>query len=464
MSKVFRASHKRIRENKTRNSKHGDIDMSVFHHESTPRNPNSTRRSVRPPTTESMLRSIQNSPRPKKCGILFHCFLILFSISLSIPELAALNWWEDISNTSQWLSWGPFVVVLISIAFTVVSVFCTNRLIMFLSVTISFFSLPLIVAQLAVCSTPAVLTLCCCFPSQCLLSLTHTSDRLSDHIHLNETCRYMIPVTKQNYECASSRAYFILFWLSSASSLIFTAFLVNAQWYWIRSPAWKFVKEIQVNDGRVKIQRKREYHRQEDEEEDVGAEQDYFTSEEEEEESESEEYYSSDGSDGSKSSGQESGQERQRRHTKKGKGNKKRRKKKKSKFRSTSSSAKSRSKKYNRKNKKKKVKTMSSSEEENERRRDQGSESQRSTVAEKIQARTVMKMLSARVSESESSSSSDEGEPVAPSIKSRTMSKYGKHSSVLGLPAPAPSSVSNNVSDGSQFFSPRETLKSSQYT
>ena len=460
MSKVFRASHKRIRENKTRNSKHGDIDMSVFHHESTPRNPNSTRRSVRPPTTTEMLAVIQNSPRPKKCGILFHCFLILFSISLSIPELAALNWWEDISNTSQWLSWGPFVVVLISIAFTVVSVFCTNRLIMFLSVTISFFSLPLIVAQLAVCSTPAVLTLCCCFPSQCLLSLTHTSDRLSDHIHLNETCRYMIPVTKQNYECASSRAYFILFWLSSASSLIFTAFLVNAQWYWIRSPAWKFVKEIQVNDGRVKIQRKRDYHRQEDEEEDVGAEQDYFTSEEDEE-SESEEYYSS---DGSKSSGQESGQERQRRHKKKGKGNKKRRKKKKNKFRSTSSSAKSRSKKYNRKNKKKKVKTMSSSEEENERRRDQGSESQRSTVAEKIQARTVMKMLSARVSESESSSSSDEGEPVAPSIKSRTMSKYGKHSSVLGLPAPAPSSVSNNVSDGSQFFSPRETLKSSQYT
>ena len=460
MSKVFRASHKRIRENKTRNSKHGDIDMSVFHHESTPRNPNSTRRSVRPPTTTEMLAVIQNSPRPKKCGILFHCFLILFSISLSIPELAALNWWEDISNTSQWLSWGPFVVVLISIAFTVVSVFCTNRLIMFLSVTISFFSLPLIVAQLAVCSTPAVLTLCCCFPSQCLLSLTHTSDRLSDHIHLNETCRYMIPVTKQNYECASSRAYFILFWLSSASSLIFTAFLVNAQWYWIRSPAWKFVKEIQVNDGRVKIQRKREYHRQEDEEEDVGAEQDYFTSEEDEE-SESEEYYSS---DGSKSSGQESGQERQRRHKKKGKGNKKRRKKKKSKFSSTSSSAKSRSKKYNRKNKKKKVKTMSSSEEENERRRDQGSESQRSTVAEKIQARTVMKMLSARVSESESSSSSDEGEPVAPSIKSRTMSKYGKHSSVLGLPAPAPSSVSNNVSDGSQFFSPRETLKSSQYS
>ena len=476
MSKVFRATHKRIRENQSRNSKHGEIDMSVFHHESTPRDPYSSRRSVRPPSTADMLKVIHGSPRPKKCSILCYCVFVLFAISLSIPELAELRWWENITSISQALSWGPFGVVVTSVSLTVIAVFCTSRCLMFVSAIISFLSLPLIVAQLAVCSTPAVLTLCCCFPSQCLLSLTHASDRLSDHFALNQTCRYMVPVSRTNYHCATTRAYFILFWISTALTLILTSFLVTAQWYWIRSPSWKFVKErngevpdINVKDSarRNKVLRKRQYHRQEDMEElDEREEGDYFTSEEEEEEEEEEEYR------------QRKDKYRQRRIQRE---THKRRRKKKNK-----SKSKSKSKKENRHHGRHEYyssssSSSSSSEKEEIRKEKHHSSSNNSgaSAADKEKARAAMNMLTARSLEersvggsnqrssvnssgsSTSSSGSEEidrdinmGPPAAPSTK------YARHSGNGGV---VPPTKNNSGGGGSlQFFSPRESVQRSE--
>ena len=203
MSRVHYQSRHRISHKNAKHSKHGKLDMSVFHHESTPRDPSLPNhvRSIRPPSTTDMLQVLSNSPRPKNCGMYCHVLLCLVSICLSLPELLELQWWENISSTATVLSWGPFACVLSSLLLTVVALCCGSRAMMLLATFISFISLPLIVGQLAVCSTPAVLTMCCCFPSQCLLSLSHVSDTLSDHIQMNETCKEFLPVRRNNYDC-----------------------------------------------------------------------------------------------------------------------------------------------------------------------------------------------------------------------------------------------------------------------
>ena len=272
--------------------------MGVFHHETTPRNPTSSRRSIQPPTTEEMLAAIKNSPRPNACAMKGYILLCLLSLGLSIPELFELKWWENISSTATVLSWGPFAILCTSLFLTTLALCCVSRLFMGVAVVLSFLSLPCMVAQLAVCSTPAVLTMCCCFPSQCLLSLSRVSDELSKHVYLNETCRNLVPVQRNNHTCASSRAHFILFWISCATSLIFTSFLVTAQWYWIRSPSWRFkTNEDEVWDAmlpgsklppRRKI-RLRDYHRQEDDEDDEGRDMDDYFEQEAESDSDSEE-------------------------------------------------------------------------------------------------------------------------------------------------------------------------------
>ena len=462
MSKVHYQSRKRMSKN-YKHSKHGKLDHSVFHHESTPRDPMSLRRSIRPPSTADMLKVINNSPRPKSCNIYFHMFLCFFSVCLSIPELTELQWWEDISSTAKVLSWGPFAVVLGSLVLTTFSLCCTNRAFMFLAVIISFVSLPLVMAQLAVCSTPAVLTLCCCFPSQCLLSLTHVTDRLSDHVRLNETCREFVPVRRNDYNCASSRSYFILFWISCSLTLIFTSFLVTAQWYWIRSPSWKFIKKGDIlEDGeeykRIKVFRNghrrpssvrlKEYHQQEDDE-NIDLDE-YFTSEEEEEE-----------------------REEKRRH---------RRKRKKKRMREE---------RRNRRRKRKEdinsndddddeIQSGNNDEEGSEQEmqgrqknkkrggRRQGESNQyQNTTEDARKARAVMRLLSARKSESESSISSEESSndippnaPMAPTTMKLPPSVGGAAAAIKAKLAAA---RSKDAPTGSQFFSPRETLQSSNY-
>ena len=449
--------------------------MGVFHHETTPRNPTSSRRSIQPPTTEEMLAAIKNSPRPNACAMKGYILLCLLSLGLSIPELFELKWWENISSTATVLSWGPFAILCTSLFLTTLALCCVSRLFMGVAVVLSFFSLPCMVAQLAVCSTPAVLTMCCCFPSQCLLSLSHVSDELSKHVYLNETCRNLVPVQRNNHTCASSRAHFILFWISCATSLIFTSFLVTAQWYWIRSPSWRFkTNEDEVWDAmlpgsklppRRKI-RLRDYHRQEDDE---GRDMDDYFEQEAESDSDSEEELT------------------RRRTTRK---HKKRKKKKRyQEYESNSGEGNDGRSSSSEPDRHRPTKKKTNKKNKSTRRPSSAEEGQK--------ARTIMRMLSARKSEedsdSESSVSSDPSEDgTVPKMHGAALaapSAYSAHSSLAVPSAPsapvmfqppvgggaaaaikaklAASRAKNNApptgGGGSQFFSPRETLQTVAY-
>ena len=477
MSRVHYQSRKRISKNH-KHSKHGKLDMGVFHHETTPRNPTSSRRSIQPPTTEEMLAAIKNSPRPNACAMKGYILLCLLSLGLSIPELFELKWWENISSTATVLSWGPFAILCTSLFLTTLALCCVSRLFMGVAVVLSFLSLPCMVAQLAVCSTPAVLTMCCCFPSQCLLSLSHVSDELSKHVYLNETCRNLVPVQRNNHTCASSRAHFILFWISCATSLIFTSFLVTAQWYWIRSPSWRFkTNEDEVWDAmlpgsklppRRKI-RLRDYHRQEDDEDDEGRDMDDYFEQEAESDSDSEEELT------------------RRRTTRK---HKKRKKKKRyQEYESNSGEGNDGRSSSSEPDRHRPTKKNTNKKNKSTRRPSSAEEGQK--------ARTIMRMLSARKSEedsdSESSVSSDPSEDgTVPKMHGAALaapSAYSAHSSLAVPSAPsapvmfqppvgggaaaaikaklAASRAKNNApptgGGGSQFFSPRETLQTVAY-
>ena len=190
------------------------------------------RRGKRPRSTAELLRIMkQNGRKPKSCCEIASVIIYAAAVGLAVPELVQLRWWEDVSNLSYILSWGPwalafFVLVLYSVGVCCHSEFCGKIASCFATLLI-----PGQVVQLAVVSTPAALDFCCCFPKYCVLG-QNDHDTIGMHsnrpaILSNTTCAGIVPVSRKDYSCASSRWTFVSFWLASALTLIFATVLVT---------------------------------------------------------------------------------------------------------------------------------------------------------------------------------------------------------------------------------------------
>ena len=105
--------------------------------------------------------------------------------------------------------------------------------------------MPLLVAQLAIVSTPIVLAFCCCFPDHCMSGGSvygrgGGSQKFSTQVMFtNETCADILPNSPRNLVCATERWKMALYWISVSLTLVTASVLTASQCHWLRSPAWK---------------------------------------------------------------------------------------------------------------------------------------------------------------------------------------------------------------------------------
>ena len=190
------------------------------------------RRGKRPRSTRELLHIMDAARhRPRSCCRVFVMCLFAVAVGLAVPELVQLRWWEDASNLSFVLSWGPWAVACGVLLLFILGTCCRSVFCETLASLLAVILIPAQVLQLAVVSTPAALDFCCCFPKYCVMG---ESDRGTIGVHLrrpvivaNETCAGIVPMSKRDFSCASSRWTFVAFWFSSCLILIWATVLVT---------------------------------------------------------------------------------------------------------------------------------------------------------------------------------------------------------------------------------------------